>query len=656
MSFNLDPTFIESFKDRTVNWGPVGYLVYKREYSYNNEEWWQTCQRVVEGCYSIQKDHCTDNEIPWVEDRAQRSAQEMYERMFDLKWLPPGRGLRNMGTPIVGLKGGAVLNNCAFVSTKDIDSNFSEPFCWLMDMSMLGVGVGSDTLGAGKVTYCPDFVRLCLSYSVADSREGWISIVATLLEGVVTGLIPGKIDFGRIRPKGTPLKGMGGVASGPGPLMDLCENLINLYWPKVVVTRGQDLLVLKDIYNRTSKTRSVTSDIIVDTFNLIGACVVSGGIRRTAEIMLGGHDDLDFLDLKTDQEKLMSHRWASNNSIIVRDGDRVDWNEIGQRIRNNGEPGIFWLDRSRQYGRLADEANFLDNEAMGTNPCSEQTLHDRELCCLVETFPANHESAYDFRRTLKFAYLYGKTVTLVPTHDKKTWGVIQRNRRIGTSQSGIQQAIAKFGLGTYLEEFCDTGYKFVCMYDEIYSKWLRVPKSIKKTSVKPSGTVSLLCGATPGIHHAHSEYYIRRIQLSDTSELIDQLRGQGYKIEPYKYGTGAVVVEIPIHEKHFTKGKDDVSAWEQTLMAVLMQEYWADNQVSITVTFKPDESVESILEILGSKLKSISFLPLTDHGYEQAPYEKITAEEYVEPKPLNNLVSHDRSEDKSFCDSDSCTI
>ena len=297
---------------------------------------------------------------------------------------------------------------------------------------------------------------------------------------------------------------------------------------------------------------------------------------------------------------------------------------------------------------------------MGSNPCSEQSLESYELCCLVETFPAHHDDLDDYKRTLKMAYLYAKSVTLIPTHDQRTNAVMMRNRRIGCSQSGIIQAMNKLGRREYLR-WCDDGYNYIQSLDGLYSEWLCVPQSRKTTSVKPSGTVSLLCGATPGIHYPHSEYYIRNIRLLNTSPLVPACKEAGYPMEPCAYQPNSLVVSIPVHEKFFSKSKDDVSIWEQFANAADLQRHWADNQVSITVTFRKNEAddIGTCLEVYEDQLKSVSLLPLTDHGYTQAPYIKITQEQYEEMaaqiRPLKlNVATHEV--DDKFCDGDTCTI
>ena len=645
--FSLSPVFMARFEGLQPDWGPIGYFTFKRTYARptengGTEEFWQTCKRVVEGVYGLQKTHCLQHNLPWSDSKAQRSAQEMFERMWNFKWLPPGRGLWVMGTPVVENKGGAALNNCAFVSTQDIKHDFTGPFEFLMDMSMLGVGVGADTLGSGTVDIVKPQDSLEV-YVVEDSREGWVKLVKRILLAYVgQATMPMDIDYSLLRPKGAPLKGFGGFSSGYEPLEDLVSSLKNLLTLPEEVTSAP-----------------ITTSQIVDIFNYIGKCVVSGGIRRTAEIMFGEPGDQEFIELKQDQDALYDRRWASNNSVKATIGQ--SYSDIAPLIAKNGEPGVVWLENMRDYSRMSDPADYKDYRAQGSNPCSEQTLESYELCCLVETFPARHNSMVDWQRTLKYAYLYAKTVTLVPTHNARTNAVTLRNRRIGCSQSGIIQAIEKFGRHQYLTG-CDVGYDYVQRLDVQYSDWLCVPKSIKTTSVKPSGTVSLLCGATPGIHYPHSEFYIRNVRVDDTSPLLTAAKESGHPVEPCQYAPNTWVVSFPVKEANFRLSKDDVSIWQQFANAADLQYYWTDNQVSITVTFRQDEAkdIEPCLEHFQTRLKSISLLPISDHQYEQAPYIKISEERYWE---LKNRITSDISiagnahdQDDKFCDGAKCEI
>lgn len=666
-SFALDDSFIEKFVGRQPKWGPVGYVTYKRTYARalnagsvparifelgkrhglnNSEEFWLTITRVVEGVYQIIERHCAQLRLPWDPKRAQRDAQEMFRLVWEFKFTPPGRGLWMMGTDYVWKAGGAALNNCAFVSTKEIDVDFSAPFVFLMDMSMLGVGVGGDARGAGKVKIVQPELEL-FPHIVEDSREGWVKLIKRILDAHVgKDTLPRTVDYSLVRPKGSPILGFGGTASGPEPLAELCDSLIVLLNKRI--------------------GKKIRSSDIVDIFNMIGRCVVAGNVRRSAEIMFGDPFDDDFLELKDPDKnlaELQSHRWASNNSIFAEVGQNYD--KPAARTAKNGEPGYEWLENARAYGRMGWGApDWDDIGADGGNPCLEQTLESFELCCLVETYPAFHENPEEYQRTLKFAYLYAKAVTLVSTHDPRTNAVLLRNRRIGTSMSGIVQAIKRHGYRVFCEQFCNAGYGYLDELDKEYSRWLCVPRSIKKTSVKPSGTVSLLCGATPGIHYPKDEYYFRVIRFDQGSPYVKILRNAGYTcidLDPAKE-PNTTAVYFPVREELFERSVKEVSMWEQLELAAQLQHYWADNQVSVTIEFdKKTEGpqIARALELYESRLKGVSFLPKEDHGYEHAPYQPISKERYEQE--IDKLLPFDLNETENdtldkFCDGGACQI
>ncbi|MFX1376345.1 MAG: ATP cone domain-containing protein [Promethearchaeota archaeon] len=644
ISFKLDEKFLKNYKGKQPDWGPLGYITYKRTYARiieqenRKEEFWETIRRVVEGCYSIQKEHCIKLSLPWSDEKAQKSAQTMFEKIWNFKFLPPGRGLWMMGTEFIARHGSMSLNNCGFASTEDINLKYSKAFEFVMDALMLGVGVGFDTKGAAKITIKKPKDGT-FEFQIPDSREGWVESLKLILEAYFLGKQVPIYDFSLIRPAGEPIRGFGGVASGPGPLKSMLEE------------------IQKILESRIGK--EITSVDIVDIMNHIGKCVVAGNVRRSAEIALGDPADLDFVTCKQNEEALYSHRWASNNSVFAVKG--LDYSFIANQIVVNGEPGIFWLENARAYSRMGDPPDFKDKKAAGVNPCGEQTLESFELCCLVETFPSRHESYEEFQETLKFAYLYSKSVTLVNTHWQETNAVMLKNRRMGISQTGIIEAFVKHGRRRMLE-WCSRAYNYLQELDEQYSGWLCIPRSIKITTVKPSGTVSLLPGVPPGIHYPHSEYYIRRIRLSKNSDLIEPIRKAGYKIEEDSYSPNTVVAEFPIHEKYFDRSKNEVSIWEQAANAIDYQARWSDNQVSITITFKEEEAdqIKHVLQFCEDKLKSASFLPIKEHGYKQAPYEEIAKEQYEEMvsklKRFNLDETKDRAIGEKFCDSDRCEV
>ena len=652
--FRLSPEFVQKFEKVKPDFGfnGLGELVFQRTYSRKDHEtgkkerWVDTVQRVVNGCYTMQKRWIIDNNLGWNDDVAQESAQEMFTRMFQMKFLPPGRGLWCMGTSVTEERGLYVaLNNCAFVSTKDMDKSPCTPFLFLFDYSMLGVGVGFDTEGAGKVRIHAPNPDKSHTIVIEDTREGWVNSMKNLLESF---FYPDKesvqFDYSNIRPAGLPIKTFGGVSSGPEPL-------------KILLEKVRDIL-------SANVGKLITDRIIADIQNLIGTCVVAGNVRRTAEIILGDPNSEEFLNLKNYDlhPERMGHGWTSNNSVKATLG--MDYTRCAELTKMNGEPGYFWLDNCRQYSRMNTVVDNKDHRATGTNPCCEQTLESFEMCNLVEVFLTKHESREDFNRTLKFAYLYAKSVTLGNSHWPETNRVMLRNRRIGCSLTGITQFISTKGL-SILKDWCRTGYNTIQKYDDIYSDWLAIPRSIKTTTVKPSGSVSLLAGATPGMHWPESKYYIRRVRLSIHSELIEPLRAAGYKVEPCVIQPNTtMVVEIPVFVGEM-RTVNEVTMWEQLEIAAFLQEHWSDNQVSATVTFKPQtegDQIKHALDYYQYRLKGVSFLPKAPvDKYPQLPYEEITKEQYEESiKGIRELnfegVNADDAEETKFCDGDKCVL
>jgi hypothetical protein len=294
------------------------------------------------------------------------------------------------------------------------------------------------------------------------------------------------------------------------------------------------------------------------------------------------------------------------------------------------------------------------------------------MCCLVETFPYRHSSYEEFEETLKYAFQYSKTVTLGLSHWKETNDVISKNRRIGCSMSGIAQFISKYDLHT-LKEWSNKGYAFIQSYDEKISKYFDISKSIKSTCIKPSGTVSLLAGATPGLHFPESQYYIRRVRFSKNSDLYEPLLKAGYKVEEDAYAKDkqGMVVEIPVCVGTNVRTIKEVPMWEQLELAAFLQENWADNQVSCTIQF--DQETEGAmlphaLNYFQYRLKGISFLPrlkANNHVYVQLPYEEITEEKYndlitgikplgVEISPKSPTTPQYDPKPDLYCDGDKC--
>jgi len=668
-SFRLNEDFLSGYRVKQAPFGyrdaggnSVGEITFLRTYSRLKEDgtketWVDVCERVINGMYSLQKDHCKTNRLPWNDAKAQASAKEAFDRLFQLKWTPPGRGLWVMGTPLVNVhKNSAALQNCAFVSTSEMNKNNpAKPFGFLMEASMLGVGVGFDNKGADKDFTIYEPTKPVVVEVIEDSREGWVASLISIINSYLKPeQSPVEFDYSLIRPAGTPIKTFGGTAAGHASLERLHKHIRSMF-------KGRN-------------GEKLTKVDIADIGNMIGVCVVSGNVRRSAELLIGSLDDEEFLNLKNSavfpernsyDPDAPGWGWMSNNSVETSVGK--DLSGIVEGIALNGEPGVIWLDMSRKYGRLADPANNKDWRVAGYNPCAEQSLESYECCTLVETYLNRHDSLDDYKRTLKFAYLYAKTVTLLPTHWEETNAIMQRNRRIGTSMSGVANFADNVGMPV-LREWMDTGYNTVKAYDVSYSEWLGIRESIKMTTVKPSGTVSILAGESPGVHWTPGgKFFNRAIRFANDDPMLPLFKMAKYRVEPASESPDTTsVVFFPI-KSDAIRSENDVTIFEKMSLAAAAQRYWSDNSVSVTISFdaeKEKEHVGTVLHMYDGQLKTVSFLPQGNFTYPQMPYTQITEEEYTEatkdlfPIDFSGVYAGMAADaiGESYCTTDSCEI
>jgi ribonucleotide reductase alpha subunit len=648
----MSQTFLDQYKDLKPEWGfmdeagnSIGEVTFLRSYSRLKEDgtketWAETCQRVVEGMFTVQREHCRQQRLPWDYKKAHRTAQDTFDRMFHFKWTPPGRGIANMGAPfVIEDWDGTPLQNCAFVSTR---TDFSEAMHFLMLSSMNGVGVGLDVLGADRHKVKGTNGEV-VTVQISDTREGWAEALKTLLDAHLDGGARPVFDYSLIRPAGALIARFGGTASGP----EVLEELLN-WIDKLCVERFGSTLSAQDI---------------ADIANKIGTCVVSGSSRRSAELLLGPQTD-EYMDLKNYElnPERAEWGWMSNNSVFSEVGQT--YSDVAKRTVMNGEPGYIWMDTTRGFGRIKDGRDDRDFRAAGYNPCAEQPLESYEMCTLVETYPSRHETIEDYLKTLKVAYLYAKTVTLLPTVFERTNAVMARNRRIGLSQTGISTYIEYNGIASW-RELCERGYQEIQRLDEVYSDWLCIRNSIRTTTVKPSGTVSLLPGVSPGVHwNPASGYYIRRVTMGP-SILLDELKRAGYPVEESVYSKGQWVVSFPI-KSPFKRSEKDVTIWEKVALAAEAQHWWSDNSVSVTVSYDPDTEagyIDPILSLYEGRLKTVSFLPMDKSVYKQMPYEEISEDQYNalcdNLFPILRDSVYANGEDalgEKFCTTDKCEV
>lgn len=602
----LSKEFIDSYKDKTVPWGfnGLGYIVYKRTYARRvegtdrTEEWYETVGRCVNGAQKIGADY------------TEAEAQELYDLIFNLKCIFPGRMLWQLGTNTVDRFGGNSLLNCWYVSIKNY-----EDFCFIFENLMLGGGVGfsvrrEDIHELPKVKKDVKVQHLLTKdadFIVPDSREGWVSLLRKVLDTYFNGGRSFTYSTILVRGAGELIQGFGGTASGPKILIEGIEKITGLLDQR-----------------QGKKLRSID---VLDICNIIGSIVIAGNVRRSAEIALGDPDDFLFLRAKRwDQGNIPNYRAHSNNTIYADDFSHIS-DEVWQGYMGNGEPyGFFNLPLSQKYGRVGEARK---DTCEGLNPCGEITLASHECCNLAEVFLNNVESPEQLWKCSYLLYKTQKAVAALPFIHEETAKVVRKNMRLGLSVTGVCQALNKV-------EWLDDTYRKLREFDKEWSKKKGYNESIKLTTVKPSGTVSLLAGATPGIHPAYSKYYIRRVRMSSTDNLVPYCRSRGYKVEYIRNFDGTdnrdtVVVEFPCFAGDDAILAPNMDVVRQLDLVKQMQTVWSDNAVSVTAYYRKEELPvlkEWLQKNYKDSLKSVSFLLYSDHGFDQAPYESISEEQY----------------------------
>lgn len=580
----------------------LGYVVYKRTYARpiegedRSEEWFETVARVISGAQAIGAGY------------TEAEAKRLFHYMWNLMALPGGRMLWQLGTENNARLGGDSLVNCWYTSLSEVDD-----FRFLFNQLMLGGGVGFNVtpesvaklpdVWGGKATLKEGFD---VDFVVPDNREGWGELLVRVLQAQFDGE-----DFtysvDAVRPEGAPIKTFGGVASGPGILVDGIEKI-------------------QSIFDRAGERLSTVN--VLDIANIIGSIVVSGNVRRSAQIALGSAHDAEFLAAKRwDLGNIPNYRAMSNNTVYVKDIDYLP-EDFWTAYHGKGEPyGLFNLERARKYGRTWEPRP--DYTIEGVNPCGEIPLANRESCNLADLMLPKFRTEAELVDAAKLLYKMQKAVARLPFLDERTNSIAHANLRLGLGMSGIAQARRE-----QLYWLMPT-YEMLREFDKAWSAELGVPPSVRLTTVKPSGTLSLLAGVTPGVHPGYSQYHIRNVRMASNDPIVEWCRQKGYPVE-FEIGLDGeidpkkVVVSFPAEFPEGTLLADETDAITQLRYAMLMQESWADNAVSVTVTYRPEELPE-IKEFLRENwhlMKSVSFLPYSDHGFVQAPLIPIEEDEY----------------------------
>jgi hypothetical protein len=418
------------------------------------------------------------------------------------------------------------------------------------------------------------------------------------------------------------------------------------------------------IINIVEDCEEQTYDITVDTkheFFCDGYLT-----HNSALICLGDCDDVDYLNAKRwDLGNIPNWRCMSNNSVVCDDISKL-LPEFWNGYNGGGEPyGLINIELSKKIGRIKDGEKYPDPLVEGYNPCSEQSLANYETCCLSEIFLPNITSFEELKDVATTVYRICKHSLLLKCHHEKTEEIVHHNLRMGIGMTGILQSTKE------QRDWLSPLYEYLREYDDNYSKKIGTNTSVKLTTVKPSGTLSLLAGVTPGVHAGIYQYFIRRIRISSSNHnLINICRKNGYFIEYQKNFDGTddkntMVIEFPCCYPEGTILAKDLSAVDQLNTIKELQTDWSDNAVSNTVYFRLHEldDIKTWLHVnYKNNVKSCSFLLHNDHGFKQAPYEEITKEKYdellakVKPITSGNINQATENELGSECAGGVCPI
>ena len=623
----LDKDFLKKYSTKKVPWkNGLSYIVYKRTYSRtkedgSTEEFWETLARVINGAQKIGAQY------------TKAEAQRLYDYMFNLKCLFGGRMLWQLGTPLVDRFCGNSLIACFYTNISSV-----EDFCFLFENLMLGGGVGysvrrehvhelpkikPDVIIINKDTKDADFI-------VPDSREGWVELLRKTLDAFFYTGKGFSYSTILVRGYGEPIKTFGGTASGPKILVDGINKIC-------------DVLSARE----NKKIRSIDA---LDVCNIIGGIVVSGNVRRSAQIALGDADDHLFLKAKRwDEGNIPNWRSMSNNTITADSYDYLS-NLFWEGYNGNGEPyGLFNLGLCQEYGRLKEKRE--DYDIQGLNPCGEIGLENGGVCNLSELFLPNISNKNELIDCAKLLYKTQKAICALNYLHERTTKIVHKNMRIGIGVGGICKSLDKI-------DWLDDCYKELRKFDKEWSNKREWPESIKLTTVKPSGTISLVSDVSPGVHPAYAKYYIRRVRMASNDRLVQICKDHGYNVEFQTNFDGSsdrntIIVEFPCYAGENVKLAKDMTAVDQLELIKKIQTVWADNAVSCTIYYKKEElpEIKKWLEKhFDNSIKSVSFLlhKQEDHGFIQPPYEEITQEKYSEMTKNLKSFSYFKTENQTL--------
>lgn len=549
------------------------------------------------------------------------------EQTLNLKVMPSMRALMAAGPALE--RDATCAYNCSYVAIDNIRV-FDEILFVLMNGT--GVGFSVERQFVNKLPeIAEEFFDSDSTIIVGDSKIGWAKALKELISLLYTGQMP-RWDLSKVRPAGSKLKTFGGRSSGPKPLEDLFRFCIKVF--------------------KNAAGRKLTSLECHDIICMIGSTVVSGGVRRSALISLSNLSDERMRECKSGQWwTTQPQRSIANNSAVYTDKPEIgiflkEW--ISLYESKSGERGIFSRDSSK---RQVDRSNAFresllksttvsrdSNHEFGTNPCSEIILRDKQFCNLTEVVVRAEDTLETLLEKVRSATILGtfqSTLTHFRYLSKKWKQNTEEERLLGVSLTGIMDnAVLNGSKGMQaLKDWLTEMRKVAIKTNVEFAKALGIPTSTAITAVKPSGTVSQLVDAASGIHARHSPYYIRTARSDKKDPLGKMMIDMGFPAEDDvihpEYNN---VFSFPVKAPEGAVFRKDISATEHLEIWKTYQMYWCEHKPSISISVKEDEWLEVGAWVYKNfeYLSGVSFFPMDDHSYRQAPYQDCTKEQYEE--------------------------
>ena len=575
---------------------------------------------------------------------------QLRDAILNLEVMPSMRAMMTAGPALA--RDNTAGYNCSYLAVDD-----PKAFDEAMFILLCGTGVGFsvERQFIQKLPEVPELFESDTVIAVKDSKEGWAKAFRQVLALLWAGEIP-KWDVTAVRPAGARLKTFGGRASGPAPLVELFNFAVTTF--------------------KAAQGRRLSSIECHDLMCFIGQIVVVGGVRRSAMISLSNLSDDRMRHAKSGQWwETAAHRALANNSVSYTEKPDMEtfmreWQALVES--KSGERGVF--NRQASKVQAAKNGRRDPNYEFGTNPCSEIILRPNQFCNLTEVVVRATDTIDDLERKVRLATILGtiqSSMTKFP-YLRKIWNKnTEEERLLGVSLTGIMDNRLTTSQNAGLEKTLERLKDVAISTNAEWAERLNIPASAAISCVKPSGTVSQLVDSASGIHARHSPYYVRTVRGDNKDPLTKFMIDKGVPNEPcVMKGDTTTVFSFPIKSPSGAVTRNDMTAVEQLEMWLIYQRSWCEHKPSVTISVRDEEWMEvgAFVYKHFDEMSGVSFLPHSDHTYQQAPYQDCTKEDYEEllaimPKSIDwSELSEYEDEDNTAgsqtmaCSGDTCEI